>query len=132
MPHGFVPANDVRLGKPATAGNPFRRYDLGTFATKPLDQALIRRLLVLKLWQAGDSFDPARLMRKFQDGRGFDWDDLVQLVRRTTVIDRDRITADCARGFAFLADLTDEERVLAGDPYQRERELWERLSRGLN
>lgn len=26
-------------------------------------------------------------------------------------------------------DLTDEERVLAGDPHQRERELWERLVR---
>lgn len=85
------------------------------FATRPLDQALVRRLVVLKLWQARDSFDPARLMRKFEDGNDFDWDDLGQLVRRTMVIDRHRITADCARGFAFLADLTAEERVLAGD-----------------
>jgi len=40
-------------------------YDLGMFARKPLDQALIRRLLVLKLWQVRDTFDPARLMNKF-------------------------------------------------------------------
>ena len=98
------------------------------FATRPLDQALIRRLVVLKLWQARDTFDPARLMQKFEDGRAFDWDDLGQLLRRTIIIDRNRITADCVRGFGFLADLTDDERVLVNDPHQRERALWERLS----
>jgi hypothetical protein len=86
---------------------------------------------VLKLWQAHDTFDPARLMRKFEDGRDFDWDDLGQLVRRTMVIDRDRITADCVRGFGFLASLTPEEQVLANDPYQREHALSERLRAGL-
>jgi hypothetical protein len=103
-------------------------YDLSMFATRPLDQALIRRLVVLKLWQARDTFDPARLMQKFEDGRAFDWDDLGQLLRRTIIIDRNRITADCVRGFGFLADLTDDERVLVNDPHQRERALWERLS----
>ena len=98
-------------------------YDLGIFATRPLDHALIRRLVVLKLWQANDSFDPARLLQKFQDGRDFDWDDLGQLLRRTIVIDRDRITTDCTRGFAFLAELTDDERVLANDRYQREQAM---------
>ena len=48
-------------------------FDLGVFATRPLNQPLIRRLVVLKLWQARDNFDPARLMQKFQDGREFDW-----------------------------------------------------------
>ena len=55
-----------------------------------------------KLWQAGDSFDPAALMQKFEDGTAFDWDDLGQLVRRTQEINPDRITADCVNGFAFL------------------------------
>jgi hypothetical protein len=102
-------------------------YDLGMFATRPLDQPLIRRLVVLKLWQASDAFDPAALMEKFADGIAFDWDDLGQLVRRTQVIEPGRITADCVRGFAFLADMTPEEQVLAGDRYQRERALWEML-----
>jgi len=95
-------------------------YDLGMFATRPLDQALIRRTVPLPLWQAGDTFDPARLIQKFQDGRDFDWDDLRQLLNRAAVIDRDRITADCVRGFGFLANLTDDERTLARDKYQRE------------
>jgi predicted nucleotidyltransferase component of viral defense system len=102
-------------------------YDLGIFATKPLDQALIRRLVVLKLWQARDTFDPALLMRKFEDGRDFDWDDLGQLVRRTLVVDRRKITADCIRGYRFLVELTEEERQLANDPHQRERALWQTL-----
>src|SRR5207244_2122532 len=87
-------------------------YDLGMSTTRPLNQPLIRRLVVLKLWQARDAFDPARLMRKFEDGRDFDWDDLSQLLRRTIVVDRNRITAGCVRGFGFLAELTEDERVL--------------------
>jgi hypothetical protein len=97
------------------------------FATRPLDQALIRRLVVLKLWQALDAFEPARLMQKFRDGRDFDWDDLRQLLNRAAVIDREKISGDCVRGFGFLADLTDDERTLARDRYQREPATAERL-----
>ena len=102
-------------------------YDLGVFATRLLDQALVRRLVVLKLWQAGDKFDPARLMRKFEEGREFNWDDLRDLVRRTEEIDRERICAACASGFRFLADLSADERVLANDAHLREQQLWDRL-----
>ena len=106
-------------------------YDLGTFATRPLNQPLIRRLVVLKLWQAQDKFDPAQLTAKFADGQAFDWDDLGQLVRRTQTIDREKIIADCISGFAFLAALTPDEQALANDPYQRERVLWEKLQADL-
>lgn len=107
-------------------------YDLGMFATRPLDQPLIRGLVVLKLWQARDTFDPARLMQKFQDGRDFDWDDLRQLLNRAVVIDRERITADCVRGFRFLEDLTEDERTLARDKYQRKQAVVEKLRAALD
>lgn len=106
-------------------------YDLGTFATRPLDQARIRRLVVLKLWQARDTFDPARLMRKFEDGRDFDWDDLRQLLNRAANIDRERITRDCVRGFGFLANLTEDELTISRDQYQREQAVAETLREGL-
>lgn len=99
------------------------------FARRPLDQSLVRRLVVLKLWQARDTFDPARLMQKFEDGRDFDWDDLRQLLNRTVDLDRERICADCVRGFGFLLNLTDDERTLASDKYQREQVAWGRVSR---
>jgi len=136
-PLPFAPADITCLALPEIVAEKIRAcyqrnkardiHDLGMFATKPLDQPLVRRLVVLKLWQAHDTFDPARLLQKFQDGRDFDWDDLRQLLNRAAVIDRDKITADCTRGFGFLADLTDDERVLANDQHQRERVLAERL-----
>ena len=109
------------------AGRSEIRLQISCRETPTLPTERRPQIVVLKLWQARDSFDPARLMKKFQDGRDFDWHDLGQLLRRTAVIDRDRITVDCARGFAFLTDLTDEERALANDQHQRERALWERL-----
>ena len=102
-------------------------YDLSVFATRSLDQPLVRRLVVLKLWQAGDAFDPAALMAKFEDASAFDWDDLRQLVRRTQTIEPARITADCLKGFAFLTELGSAELALAADPYQRERAVWTML-----
>lgn len=133
----FAPADITCLALPEMIAEKIRAcyqrskardiYDLGLFATKPLDQPLIRRLVVLKLWQARDAFDPERLIKKFEEGRAFDWDDLNQLVRRTMAVDREKITADCVRGYRFLADLTEDERVLANDPYQREHALWQKL-----
>ena len=74
-------------------------YDLGIFATRPLDQPLVRRLVVLKLWQARDRFDAELLLRKFKHGTSFDWDDLVQLLHKAQKIDTAKVTADYARGF---------------------------------
>jgi hypothetical protein len=36
------------------------------------------------------TFDPGRLIQKFQDGLSFDWDDLRQLLNRAATIDRNR------------------------------------------
>lgn len=106
-------------------------YDLGTFATRPFNQPLIRRLVVLKLWQARDSFDPGRLMTKIAEGTAFDWKDLGQLVRRTQTINPVQIIDDCINGLAFLREMTADEQTLAADPHQREHALWERLRNNL-
>jgi len=60
-------------------------------------------------------------MRKFEDGRDLDWDDLRQLVNRAVVIDRERSLLTCVRGFGFLAELTPDERGLANDAHQRDK-----------
>jgi hypothetical protein len=52
-------------------------------------------------------------------------------VRRDARIDPERICADCASGFRFLADLSSREQMLANDPYHREQALWESLRREL-
>jgi predicted nucleotidyltransferase component of viral defense system len=137
----FAPADITCLALPEILAEKIRAcyqrnkardiYDLGMFATRPLDQARIRRLVVLKLWQAQDSFDPALLMQKFEDGRGFDWDDLRQLLNRAVPVDRGRICSACARGFGFMADLTNDERILARDRHQREQAVADRLRAAL-
>ena len=113
----------------------FRRPDPScrpaAIAVRPPNQPLIRRLMVLKLWQARDTFDPGRLMTRFADSRSFDWDDLKRLVRRTQTINPGKIMVNCISGLAFLADMTPDEQLMAGDPYQRERALWDRLRRDL-
>ncbi len=106
-------------------------YDLSVFATRPLDRPLIRRLVVLKIWQAGDAFDPEALMAKFDNVTAFDWDDLRQLVRRAQAIDPAQITAACLKGFDFLAALDPAEAKLAGDPHHRDHALWGRLRTNL-
>ncbi len=102
-------------------------YDLSVFATRPLDRLLVRRLVVLKIWQAGDAFDPEALMTKFDDATAFDWDDLRQLVRRTQTIDPAEIAAACQKGFAFLTELDPREEDLATDPHRHDHTLWKAL-----
>jgi predicted nucleotidyltransferase component of viral defense system len=133
----FTPADILCLALPEIIAEKIRAcyqrnkardiYDLGMLVTRPLDQALIRRLVVLKLWQARDKFDPARLMKKFEDGADFDWDDLKDLLHRDAKIEREKISADCASGLRFLADLSPEELTLANDPHQRQQAVWEKL-----
>jgi len=83
--------------------------------------------VVLKLWQARDSFMSERLMQKFEHERNFDWNDLRQLLRRGVEIDQARITQACVHGFRFLADIAAEKQTLASDRYQREYALWDPL-----
>jgi predicted nucleotidyltransferase component of viral defense system len=103
-------------------------YDLAIFATRPLNQPMIRRLLVLKLWQVRDGFDPDRFAAKLRDGSSFDWDDLTQLTRHGRPPNRQTMLADCVRGYAFLAAMTEDERTLAADKHQKRRDLRATLS----
>lgn len=103
-------------------------YDLSLFATRPLDQRLVRCLVVLKLWQANDIFNPATLMAKFEEARQFDWEDLSQLIRRTIILDPERMLAQCRRGYAFLPELTADEESLAQDRAHRLSDLHVRLT----
>src|SRR5881409_3437579 len=137
----FAPADILCLALPEIIAEKIRAtyqrnkardaYDLGMLVTRPLDQALIRRLVVLKIWQARDSFDPAVLIGKFNDGTQFDWNDLNDLVHRDASIEPQKICHDCASGLRFLIDLSPQEQMLAADPHQKQQALWEKLRREL-
>jgi predicted nucleotidyltransferase component of viral defense system len=102
-------------------------YDLAKFATRPLDQARLRKLVVIKLWQAGDRFDPQKLIDKMGDESAFDWGDLAQLTRQGQAPDHKKIMAYCVKGYAFLTQLTPDEKTVAEDQYHRSPEVYQRV-----
>jgi predicted nucleotidyltransferase component of viral defense system len=103
-------------------------HDLYVFSTKVVDQHLLRRLVVLKLWQVGDPFDPAALFQRLEKNE-YKWVDLMRLLRNSDKIDPARIIEQCVSRYAFLAEMTDEERELAADAKAHKREeLWEKLT----
>lgn len=101
-------------------------WDLDRFAERPLYEPLIRKLVIIKLWQARDSFSPERWNAKLNDARAWNWDDLRQLVRGG-VSDPQELLNRCSRRFAFLADMNADEAALAADPYQRKHDIHQEL-----
>lgn len=96
-------------------------YDLILAGSRPFDRSLVRRLAVIKLWQARDPFDPVRLTEVVRHG-SFDWSDLRRLVRRSTPLKESEIIARWFETYSFLDDLTEEEKALAGDARVHRRE----------
>ena len=101
-------------------------WDLDNFANRPFHEPLIRKLVIIKLWQVHDSFSPDAWHAKLAEGKSWDWDDLSQLVRGG-VSDPKQMLAHCARRFAFLADMNADEAALAADLYERRRDIHEKL-----
>lgn len=101
-------------------------WDLDHFASHPLPEALIRKLVTIKLWQVRDGFTSDRWNAKLNDARTWNWDDLRQLVRGG-VSDPKLMLERCAKRFAFLADMNADEAALAADPCQRKQDIHQKL-----
>ena len=52
---------------------------------------------------------------------------LNQLINKDHEIDQEKITSDCAKGYAFLTEMTEEEKTLAADEHEKEKTLWGKL-----
>lgn len=89
-------------------------YDLHRFATTPFDGDLLRRLVVLKLWQARDPFDPDAFFEKLRGG-DYDWTDIERLVRASDRIEPNEIISSVEKRFAMLRQLTDLEQQIIAD-----------------
>jgi predicted nucleotidyltransferase component of viral defense system len=89
-------------------------YDLHRFATTPFDGELLRRLVVLKLWQVRDPFDPDAFFEKLRGGR-YDWDDLQRLLRSSERIAPAEILATVEDRFGVLRGLSNLEQQLVAD-----------------
>ena len=89
-------------------------YDLHRLASTPFNGELLRRLTVLKLWQARDPFDPEALFRKLRDG-DYDWADIQRLVRASERIEPADIIATVQARFGVLRQLTELEQQVIAD-----------------
>ncbi|EQD77632.1 protein containing DUF1814 [mine drainage metagenome] len=89
-------------------------YDAIRYGQKGFDQNLVRLLAVGKLWNDRQALDPDRILRTLAEGRK-EWPDLERLIGRARRQNWNRLTAETARRFDFLRDLTTFERDLALD-----------------
>lgn len=89
-------------------------YDLSQFAASPFDGELLRGLVVLKLWQSKDPFDPEALFKKIR-GAEYDWEDLNRLVRPAERPDAETVMSFVEKRYEVLRQLTDLERKVIAD-----------------
>jgi predicted nucleotidyltransferase component of viral defense system len=103
-------------------------YDAVRYGQKGFDQELVRLLAVAKLWNDRQAFDAEAVLRTLSEGRR-DWPDLDRLIGRTRRQDWNRLSAEAARRFAFLRELTPFEHELMDDA--RRHQLRARLEEKL-
>jgi len=89
-------------------------YDLHRFATTPFDAELLRRLVVLKLWQVKDPFDPEVFFGRIRSGK-YDWEDLRRLMRTGDRVDAEEMVRTVEARFASLSKLSALEGSLIAD-----------------
>lgn len=102
-------------------------YDLFQFAATPFDGGLLRRLVVLKLWQVRDPFNPEALLAKIGSG-AYEWDDLRRLIHAKEKLDPAAIKRSVILRLGPLLGLSDlERRVVADSKAGRGRKLADQL-----
>jgi len=89
-------------------------YDLYSFANAPFNGELLRRLVVIKLWQARQSFAPADFFLKLR-GEHYDWGDLRSLIRASERVEPAEILSSIENRYAVLSHLTELEQRVATD-----------------
>jgi predicted nucleotidyltransferase component of viral defense system len=105
-------------------------YDLYQLANLPVDQNIIRRIVVIKCWETRFAFKPSAFWEGLSSGH-YDWGDLRRLVRRSGDLTPEMIIHRVRKSYDFLNNFTDEETVLAKDPYHREQQTYQLLVNSL-
>jgi hypothetical protein len=101
-------------------------YDLYQFTRLRFDRGLVRRIAVLKCWETRFAFNPAAFLAGLPQTH-YEWPDLRRLIRRGAMVRPEEILCGVQQGYAFLGQLTEDESLLASDPYGRQRQLYARL-----
>jgi Uncharacterized conserved protein len=87
-------------------------FDLFLFSRRPFNEELVRKLVVLKMWDAHQDFDPERLTNAL-DQKTFNWYDIERLIR--IEIRPEEIIESISARFSFLRKMEGEDRELLKD-----------------
>lgn len=99
-------------------------YDLFQLADLQFDRARVRRIAVLKCWETKFIFKPAAFLAGIEAGQ-YDWSDLRRLLHKGREIQPAVIMRGVQKDYAFLDEMSPEETLIAGDPYQRQRNAYQ-------
>jgi predicted nucleotidyltransferase component of viral defense system len=89
-------------------------YDLFLLAKPTLQGDLLRRLVVLKLWQVRDAFDAVTFFERLRSGV-YDWDDLRRLLRPADRVESKAIVEAIEFHFRALKDVAELELEVIAD-----------------
>jgi len=89
-------------------------YDLFLLAKPSLRGELLRKLVVLKLWQVSDGFDASVFFDRLR-GETYDWNDLRRLLKPTDRVEQQAIVTAIEFHFRALRDLSRLELDVVAD-----------------
>jgi len=89
-------------------------YDLRLLTRQNFDGELLRKLVVIKLWQVADPFDADKFFERLRSA-DYDWNDLRRLLRPAERIEPETMIAGIEAAYRVLRDLTELELRLVAD-----------------
>jgi predicted nucleotidyltransferase component of viral defense system len=98
-------------------------FDLYSFSGKNVDKVKLRKLVVLKCWNAREPFNPDLLFGKIS-GEEYDWEDLQRLVRKKSLPTQATVVKKVLAEYSFLKDLdNDLLRIVKDSKTHKEQEF---------
>ncbi|MFQ6064719.1 MAG: nucleotidyl transferase AbiEii/AbiGii toxin family protein [Candidatus Bathyarchaeia archaeon] len=89
-------------------------YDLYLFAKKPYNSDLVKKLVVVKLWNVRDPFNPISFFDDIEK-ESYDLTELRNLVRGKTLPRRRQFINIILQNYSYLKDLNEELKIIAND-----------------
>lgn len=89
-------------------------FDLFLFSKQPFNKELIRKLVVIKMWEVHQDFDAKKFLGNVSGGK-FAWYDIERLISRDKRITSGDIINGISTRFSFLKDMSKDEEELLRD-----------------
>lgn len=102
-------------------------YDLYLFAGRAYNRDTIKKLVVVKCWNARDPFDSKLFFDKVEKG-DYDWENLRNLVRRGSLPSEEKVIAKVLHEYEYLRDMDRElSKIIRDSKAHREKNLVNRM-----